>query len=327
MADGPGSPEQINPTPSRPRFGGLGRLFRRGAQNPDQPTPDQPTIEAENPVQPENKFTAIMENLDRRNQELGGNLLSDFGEGEARFVVLNNYLSFMDNRYPIYKSDSDAGFLIYDFLVVTTQGFNILRARVAPLKHDPQLPQHEVVPQYDTEGHAADAVIILLKARGSARRNDENRTGDATEGSGYTSDGKRHTFNFGKEHALNFSTSVNANLAYCDSYTPAIKELARRFFPPTPEEILDTVLRRGARFKLIVNPDPKEVSEIMQYNKEEAKRSYDYDMEREEQRQKEQAAAQSKEDTKVEVEPDLSVAREARQNQAAEDVLKILEKS
>lgn len=325
MADGPSSPEQPNIAPSQPKFGGLGRLFRRGNQGPAQ---QQPT-ETEQPAQLENRFTTIMSELEKKNVELGGYLVDTFGEGETRFMVLDQPLSFSDNRYPSDQYNSDAGSLIHDSLVVTTQGFNILRERVAPLKHDPKFPQYEVVPQYDDEGRAAESAIVYLKARGSARRNDENRAEDVTEGSGYTSDGKRHTFNFGKEHALNFST-VDGNNAYCNSYTPAIKELARRrisaiYSHQSPEAILDSALKTQGRVKLILNPDPQEVAEIMQYNQGEAKRAYD--REQEERRQKEEATAQSKEDTRVEVEPDLSVEREARQNQAAEDVLKILEES
>ncbi len=321
MADGPTSPER----PLRPRMlGALQGLFRKGPQNPSQPQTDE--LEQSAPVNTEQvttekgKFGEVMTQLEKRNQTLGGWLVNKFGEGESRFMVLYN---------PLNKQDAQSA--TEDFLVISNQGFSILRVIIGTRKPDPQFPQYDTVTHRDNEGYLAENIIWKLSDRGSSRKRPPvwwAQPEGGTEGSGYTRDGLRHTLNFGNDHSLVFSTNFDRDdVAYYHEPTTAIKQLAVNdsVTQGRSKEMLNNI-QVHSRIRLILNPDQKEVSEILKHNLEAAKVQF----EREQQKEEEQAKTPAKDGSEIttaEVNPDTLAARRIQQDQTASDALEILKET
>lgn len=323
MADGPSSPEQPNLIPSRSKFGGLGRLFRRGTQ-----IQVQPAVDVEKPVQPGNKFTTIMAKLDRRNQELGRNFLSDFGERDSRFLAIRHSLLVEEDKYPS-KNIKHNRRVNDDFLIVTAEGFKILRVRNADLKHDPQFPQYEVVHKRDGASSIAGNLARGLIWRG----NPNNRWADPEKkaGSGYSHSGRKYDLNFGQGHTLTFHTNSETDeVAFLDRPTPVIEEFAEKQNTVTAlrgrAKMLLSDIETHGMISLVVHPDQEEVVEIMRYSLKEAKDAQDRERQRL-QEEEEKRLSQTAKPVTPEPKPDVSAEIAATQDQIADEVLGILEES
>lgn len=319
MADGPVTPEQS----SGSKFG-FGRLLKRAHQNPAaEQTPNLVEVGQENRL--ESKTEEVLTQLEKKNKELGSHLASEFGEGDSRFMVLMQPLFVVGDQYPV-EGIGFGGGATDDYLVATTEGFRVIKVLLGDYKPDPNFPDHEAVLNRTESGNFAADLVRNLVIRGDK----DLRWGeaDATTGSGYHHEKRaydtQYSLNFGKDHTLNFHTSVHDSSAYIDRPTQNVKELAKKITYQRGKA--DQLLGDGTYglIHLVVDPDPSEVSEIMTTNLEAAKKVHE--REQEQLRQQEELAKEAEARTpEPEPVPNTAAQRQEKQIQAADQVIKLLE--
>lgn len=267
--DGPVTPEQATPATTGERRGFFGRL-RRGETKPAA-TPQTPPKEST-----AGRMNDVIKGLEQKNTELRGSLATEFGKGKSRFLALRLATRF---SIPDPKDNSvlqDNSRLFLDYLIVTPEGFKILRI------DDGKNFGHK----YDTKAAGFNQAIEMLVTKGNPvyyRNHEEMKANEAkysTEGSGYTHADGVHRLNFGGgAPSLEFNQyAKDPSVAVLEASSPGaisyLQEAAKRgsYLPQAVEAI--GKLQQGD-VRLILDPDPAQVAKIIKTNIEDTKQWID----------------------------------------------------
>lgn len=242
-----------------------------------------------------------MAELKKKDQELDGTLISEFGEGESEFMVLRHAIYTDNKKYP--TSEYDNGRIrTSDHLIIAPDGFKVLRVKVGkfmkgkdyyqlynleqkPTDYDPE----EEVLDHNQRGNALNDAVQRFIQRGNADFRADRYTQAyinhySLEGSGYKHEDQRHQFNFGKDAKNNDIVVKFRGSPYGDQSTVSyewpqytmdtfVKQALGDSPHPESERMLRSV--RDGEAELILNPNPAEEAEIMKTNIEEAKAEKD----------------------------------------------------
>lgn len=272
--DGPGPVEQVEPPKSK---GILGRFKRQ--QSPPATETKAPVVTSKESLP--GKMGAVMTELKKKDQELDGTLISEFGEGESKFVALRKPLEVDEGKdLPEGQRVGKKGF--EDHLLVTSDGFKILRV-IKGQWGEPDAWLRENSPEVKDQFHRrpeddvmSDTVRQLIR-RGNAEFRADKYTQAwihlySLEGSGYFQKGTMLNLNFGKGPSLEFSAPYGYLQGPSRELRLYLKE-NRSYGGQDADRGIERI--RGDAAQLILNPDTTEVAEIMQMNIEEAKKSKD----------------------------------------------------
>lgn len=240
-------------------------------KNPPPAEKQAPPPPKEEPLPGE--MGAVMAELKRKNQELDGNLISEFGEGESKFVALIRPL-VVDESKGLSEGQREGKKGFEDYLIVTSDGFKILR--ITKGKWDVKDQFH----RRDEDNMFTDITRrLVLRGNPSFQSglslSDAGRDEMPTESSGYTFGNGVHKLNFGKGPALEFN-QYGPDVASFNDPSAELRNYLKRnrsYGGESADRGLDRIRRDAA--KLISDPDQAEVAEIMQTNIEEAKNAKD----------------------------------------------------
>lgn len=276
--DGPAIPEQARP--STEGKGGLFSRFRKSEAKPATTTSTPPKKE-----DLPGKMGKVMAELKKKDQELEGTFVGEFGEGENKFIALADSVRTNEGAdLPEGERMGKQGF--QDYLLVVNDRFRILRVEEGKFQQ-PDLIHKNRFPdakdQYD--GTDANDVMIdvtrqLIKRGNSALREREpiHWGRRSLEGSGYRIDKDMHELNFGGGPSLKFFESPYSEVpkAYFQGPEAQLRKYLgdnRSSYGESADRGLNGI--RGENAQLILNPDQAEVNKIIQTNIENAKAAKD----------------------------------------------------
>ncbi|MBI4079041.1 MAG: hypothetical protein HY429_01970 [Candidatus Levybacteria bacterium] len=330
----PSEPTPTNaPSASKPT-GFFRRLLHRGVKptievaktaNPSESAAQQSPTPEKKELSVNDRMNEAMDGLRARNQELGGHLVNEFGEGKTKFMVLSHPLSNDGTRHQYNPYPGGTREEMQDYLVATQDGFQVLQIREGEWRADPKFPQYETVLHRTKQDDIFSGAIARLVGRGRAVRPDEPawlRSWGSTQGSGYAHNGNVSSLNFGEDVSVDFSSSLNhPEVAFYRGVTPKLGEFILK--DPNATGGITRSIESGAAL-LVVEPDPTHVAEIMEHNLTEAKTAYDTEQEKllQEARQKLQ-----QEISPAAPQPTPAEPNEAKKLEAATAVLDLLKGS
>lgn len=280
--DGPVPVEQSDaPPPAGERKGFLGR-FRGAPKSAEQKSSTTPPKEAL-----PGKMGKVMVELKKKDTELDGDLISEFGEGETKFIALTQPLS-VDQAKDLPNGEKKGKRGFDDFLIVTPDGFKVLRIKNGEWGEPDNWSREkhpEIKDGYNKtdEDKAMPDIAHSLIRRGNARFREDPYIKNyishySLEGSGYSKSDRSISLNFGGGPPLEFFQSPYSNEAVASFQNPS--DQLRTYLGKNRSgggESADRGLRkiRGDQAQLILSPDAAEVTEIIQLNVTEAKAAKD----------------------------------------------------
>lgn len=324
--DGPVTPEQPISSPTSEQKGSLFGRFRKKEAKlaaASQTTPLKETTL--------NKVQQLMESIKRKDKELDGNVVTEFGQGESQFLALKL------GEVNIGEHEGT-----FDYLLVTPDGPMILRTKAAPLVTAKEFYRNGI-----PEGVDPDKVMMNDNERtpmlmssiiyGLTHRDGKDPSYSQKdvklEESAYSKDNETLSFNFAGKRLVFFESPYAKGTAWLQN-TEEVKQSEKTYYGDPKERYNHDAraLERlsGDAAKLILEPDPQDVIKVIErninYAKDEQARKEAERLEAEAKRIAEENTQRAKAQEKTDTIRKQEEERVAKKDQATDAALDILGK-